>query len=113
VTLAAVEFAQRHGTRVQIAHVGDKLSTDVCVQALGQEFYPTSGRDRVLSPWLTLAHMVWIEEEDLPLLAEHSVGVAHNPSSNLRLRSGVAPIPAMLERRDTGGRRSGRASAGR
>lgn len=49
-----------------------------------------------LGPWLTLAHMVWVAPDDLPLLAERGVGVAHNPSSNLRLRSGIAPPRAML-----------------
>jgi cytosine/adenosine deaminase-related metal-dependent hydrolase len=39
--------------------------------------------------------MVWVDEADLPLLAERSVSIAHNPSSNLRLRSGVAPIANM------------------
>ncbi len=41
--------------------------------------------------------MIWTEPEDLALLQAHGVGIAHNPSSNLRLRSGVAPIPAYLE----------------
>jgi cytosine/adenosine deaminase-related metal-dependent hydrolase len=50
-----------------------------------------------LGPWLTLAHMVWSDADDLPLLHERGVGIAHNPSSNLRLRSGVAPVPAYLE----------------
>ena len=49
-----------------------------------------------LGPWLTLAHMVWVEEEDINLLAERGVGIAHNISSNLRLRSGLAPIAEMV-----------------
>ncbi len=52
----------------------------------------------VLGPWLTLAHMVWVEEEDLDLLQEKSVGVVHNASSNLRLRSGIAPVDRMLSK---------------
>ena len=45
-----------------------------------------------LGEWLTLAHMVWSEADDPALLAARGVSVAHNPSSNLRLRSGIAPI---------------------
>ena len=52
----------------------------------------------VLGPWMTLAHMVWIEPNDLEILADHGVGVAHNPSSNLRLRSGIAPVDQMLRK---------------
>ena len=46
----------------------------------------------VLGNWLTLAHMIWTEPDDASLLVETDTRVAHNPSSNLRLRSGIAPI---------------------
>lgn len=46
---------------------------------------------------LVLAHMVNLDlETDLPLLSATHTSVAHNPSSNLKLASGVAPMPAML-----------------
>jgi len=46
---------------------------------------------------LVLAHMVNLDEEiDIPLLASTGTSVAHNPTSNLKLASGVAPVPAML-----------------
>jgi cytosine/adenosine deaminase-related metal-dependent hydrolase len=50
----------------------------------------------MLGPWLTLAHGIWFEPGDILLLAERGVGVAHNPSSNLRLRSGIAPLADLL-----------------
>lgn len=52
----------------------------------------------LLDPRLSLAHCVWVDDVDLNLLAGHDVTVVHNPVSNLRLGSGVAPIPEMLER---------------
>ena len=42
------------------------------------------------------AHCVHLSDEDLEVLAEKKVGVAHNPGSNLKLASGVAPISKML-----------------
>ncbi|KAJ5994275.1 hypothetical protein N7451_009999 [Penicillium sp. IBT 35674x] len=46
---------------------------------------------------LVLAHMVNLDEKiDIPLLASTGTSVAHNPTSNLKLASGVAPVPAML-----------------
>jgi cytosine/adenosine deaminase-related metal-dependent hydrolase len=46
---------------------------------------------------LVLAHMVNLDlEKDIPLLAETNTTVAHNPSSNLKLASGIAPVPSML-----------------
>ncbi len=50
----------------------------------------------VLSPRFSIAHGVWLSEEDIEILAETGASVSHNPSSNLRLRAGVAPLNAML-----------------
>jgi cytosine/adenosine deaminase-related metal-dependent hydrolase len=46
----------------------------------------------LLSPRLTLAHCVWASERDLELIAESGTTIATNASSNLHLRSGIAPI---------------------
>lgn len=43
------------------------------------------------------AHCVHLTEEDVMILKEKNVGVAHNPSSNMKLASGMAPIPHLLE----------------
>ncbi|MBU4074899.1 MAG: amidohydrolase [Proteobacteria bacterium] len=44
------------------------------------------------------AHCIWLDENELDLLAEHKVKVAHDPESNMKLGAGVAPVPAMLSR---------------
>jgi cytosine/adenosine deaminase-related metal-dependent hydrolase len=41
---------------------------------------------------LNLVHGVWLAPSDIAMLAEHSARVVHNPISNLKLKSGVAPI---------------------
>jgi 5-methylthioadenosine/S-adenosylhomocysteine deaminase len=43
------------------------------------------------------AHAVWLDDDDLALLAGHDVGVAHCPGSNGKLGSGVAPLQVLLE----------------
>jgi cytosine/adenosine deaminase-related metal-dependent hydrolase len=50
----------------------------------------------LLSPRLTLAHCVWARPDELDLLAARGVTIAVNTSSNLHLRSGIAPIAEML-----------------
>jgi 5-methylthioadenosine/S-adenosylhomocysteine deaminase len=45
---------------------------------------------------LVAAHCVWIDAEEIDLLAGARTGVVHNPRSNLKLASGVAPVPDML-----------------
>ncbi len=51
----------------------------------------------VLTERTVAAHCVHLSPEDIETLAELEVGVSHNPVSNLKLGSGVAPVPAMLE----------------
>ena len=43
------------------------------------------------------AHVVWPTDAEIPILVERKVGVIHNPTSNMKIASGVAPIAAMLE----------------
>jgi 5-methylthioadenosine/S-adenosylhomocysteine deaminase len=45
---------------------------------------------------VTCAHCVWVDEGDIDALAKSGASVAHNPSSNLRLRSGTAPVLQLL-----------------
>ena len=49
-----------------------------------------------LGPELSCAHSVWLTEGDIELLADAGTTVCHNPSSNLRLKNGIAPVNAML-----------------
>lgn len=44
------------------------------------------------------AHCVYLSENDMDILAEHAVGVSHNPISNLKLASGVANVKEMLNK---------------
>ena len=52
----------------------------------------------LLSPRLTLAHCVWAQPEELELIAEAGCTIVTNASSNLALRSGIAPVAEMLKR---------------
>ena len=48
-------------------------------------------------PQLTIGHGTWLEPGDIDLAAETGVHVCHNCSSNLRLRSGIAPLQALTQ----------------
>ena len=50
------------------------------------------------SPHLCAAHCVWADDRDQQILADHDVKVMHCPGSNLKLGSGVAPVPEMRAR---------------
>ncbi|HJZ78212.1 MAG TPA: 5'-deoxyadenosine deaminase [Vicinamibacterales bacterium] len=53
---------------------------------------------RLASPHLCAAHCVWADERDQRILADHDVKVMHCPGSNLKLGSGIAPVPEMRAR---------------
>jgi len=42
------------------------------------------------------AHVVWPTETEIPILRDRKVGVIHNPTSNMKIASGIAPITEML-----------------
>lgn len=52
----------------------------------------------LLGPHLILDHCVHVDESEMELLREHSVNVVHNPESNMKLASGIAPVPEMIAR---------------
>lgn len=43
------------------------------------------------------AHCVWVDEKEIETLAKHKVGVSHCIESNLKLSSGIAPVPQMIK----------------
>ncbi len=51
----------------------------------------------LLSPDLIADHCVVLSDEEISLLARRGVKVAHNPSSNMKLASGIAPIPELIK----------------
>jgi len=73
------------------------------VQAItGQEFYRKSlvhflNDLAVLSNRSVLVHSVWVTDEDIALIASAGASVIHNPISNLKLGSGIAPFRKFLD----------------
>jgi 5-methylthioadenosine/S-adenosylhomocysteine deaminase len=67
----------------------------------GHRFYARSivehlARLGVLSPRTSISHGVWLTDADIALLATHHTSVLHNPVSNLKLGSGIAPVRPLL-----------------
>jgi 5-methylthioadenosine/S-adenosylhomocysteine deaminase len=53
----------------------------------------------LLGSGTAVIHAVWVDDEDVRRLAASGATVVHNPSSNLKLGSGIAPVRALLEAR--------------
>jgi len=52
----------------------------------------------LLSPGLIAAHAIHLNDNEIALLAEHGCSIAHCPTSNLKLASGIAPVSALNDR---------------
>jgi 5-methylthioadenosine/S-adenosylhomocysteine deaminase len=50
----------------------------------------------VLGPDVVGAHAIWVDATDIATLVRHGVGCIHNPSSNMKLASGVMPVVDLL-----------------
>ena len=93
---SAAELARRHKAPLLIHVAETKRELDDSLTKNGMT--PVAYLDSLglLGPNMLAAHCVWVNDADIALLARNQVGCAHNPSSNMLLASGVAPVPAML-----------------
>jgi len=93
---AAREMSTRLGVPTLI-HVAETQSEAMTAKERGA---PTvvSYLDSIgfLGPGVVAAHAVWVNESDMALLKSRGVGVSHNPESNMKLASGIAPLKAYL-----------------
>ncbi len=92
------EIADRHGLPM-IIHVAETKSE---VEEISKKYGKTPVNYMeslgLLSPSLIACHCVWLTEAEMDLLARRGVKVVHNPESNMKLASGVAPVPDLLAR---------------
>jgi 5-methylthioadenosine/S-adenosylhomocysteine deaminase len=94
---AARELARRHGvpTLIHVAETRDEVKTSQDQHKLSPVAYLDSLG--FLGPGVLAAHGVWVSDAEAALLQSRGVGVSHNPESNMKLASGVAPVPAYLK----------------
>lgn len=92
------QLSAEFGLPMQI-HLGESQQQAVFgEQRYGMSLVSHMNRLGLLSERLSVAHAIWIGDDDITQLAAAGVTAIHNPLSNLRLGSGVAPVRRMLER---------------
>lgn len=96
-TLAAIADASaRTGRRIHMHLLETKIQRDWSDSVYDGGVVRFLDSIGFLSPRLTVAHGVWLTGEECELLAERGVTVSVNTASNLRLRSGIAPVDRFL-----------------
>jgi 5-methylthioadenosine/S-adenosylhomocysteine deaminase len=94
---AARALANRHGAPLLIHLSETRRENDEI--AARRKASPTRVLESlgILNGRTLAAHAVWVDEADLRILKAHNTGVAHCPSSNMKLASGAAPVGRMIE----------------
>jgi 5-methylthioadenosine/S-adenosylhomocysteine deaminase len=91
------EAAQRHGVAISI-HVSESpFESQYSKDTYGKTSIEMLDEIGFLDGPTIAAHVVWPTATEIPILRDRKVGVIHNPSSNMKLASGVSPVAEMLE----------------
>ncbi|MGN6462816.1 MAG: amidohydrolase family protein [Pseudolabrys sp.] len=95
---ALAEASERTGRRITTHFLETKYQRDWADRNFPDGIVRWFKEIGLLSPRLTLAHCVWARPDELDLIAESGATIAINTSSNLALRSGIAPVAEMVRR---------------
>jgi len=82
------KFAVEHNVKINLHLAETKGEVDECVRQHGLTPVRYLEKLGILSEHLIVAHVVWVDDEEMDLLAKHRVSVVHNPASNMKLCSG-------------------------
>jgi 5-methylthioadenosine/S-adenosylhomocysteine deaminase len=89
-------FSDRTGAPI-VTHISEtKREVDDSLKAKGASPVDYLSRIGFLNERVIAAHMVWPSDSEIGVLKRTGVGVVHNPQSNMKLASGVAPVPKMM-----------------
>ena len=92
------EYTKDNNLRMQIHASESENEHHECIRKYGKtpiEFFRDTG---VLSSPTTLAHCVYVTDSDMDIIRDCGAFVSHNATSNLKLGSGVARLPRLLEK---------------
>jgi 5-methylthioadenosine/S-adenosylhomocysteine deaminase len=90
-------LAEKYGIGVHIHLAETKDEFDQCLAKYGKTPTQRLADFGLQGPKVLAAHGVHLTDEDIEILAELDIAVAHNPSSNMKLASGVARVPDLIE----------------
>jgi 5-methylthioadenosine/S-adenosylhomocysteine deaminase len=93
---AVAEASRRDGWHMQTHLVETMYQAQYAKKAFGRSWVTRLHELGMLTHRFSAAHCVWVEQDDLALMKQSGMQVIHNPSSNLRLLSGIAPVRRFL-----------------
>jgi 5-methylthioadenosine/S-adenosylhomocysteine deaminase len=94
---ACAELAVEFDVPLHIHLAETALEVEESRRIHGMPVVPWVKKQRLFDAKVLAAHCVHIDEGEMRALKNHDAGVAHNPTSNLKLGAGIAPVARMLE----------------
>jgi 5-methylthioadenosine/S-adenosylhomocysteine deaminase len=93
----AKHLADEYGIPLAFHYLETKTEREQLCKDKGVDT-PTSFLKKMdcLNERLIAFHCVWMEDDDMRMFSDHGCKIVHNPESNMKLASGVAPVPQML-----------------
>jgi 5-methylthioadenosine/S-adenosylhomocysteine deaminase len=95
---AALDAAERLGVPCHLHLAEARYEVEQVRERYGTTPVRLLAREGLLRPDLLTVHTVWVDDEELDLLAEAGAGVVHCPGANAFLGDGMARVPEMLSR---------------
>lgn len=92
----SAELARRKNLPMHIHLAETKAQAVMGQQLYGRSLLKHLDTLGALEPTLSLAHSIWIDDDDVELFAQRGATPVHNPASNLRIGSGLAPLKRFL-----------------
>ena len=92
-----MEFTHKHGLDMHVHLSETRTEHEGCIKTYGKTPARVFYEHEVFDVRTLAAHGTWVTDEDIDILAEKGVTVAHNPLSNLKLASGLAPVSKMIK----------------
>jgi len=94
---ACRDLAGVHGVPLHMHLAESKPQAVAGIEVYGKSLTAYLADIGLLGPRFTAAHGIWLDGADIRRLADAGARVAHNPGSNLRLGSGIAPVREMID----------------
>jgi 5-methylthioadenosine/S-adenosylhomocysteine deaminase len=90
-------LADRYGAPITIHAAESPSEMEMVKRQYGTTTVAHLDKIGFLGPNVTLAHAIWLSDAEIATIAARGVGTAHCPSSNMKLASGVSPVPKLLK----------------
>lgn len=93
-----IAAAEKNNAEIQMHLCETQGEVENCIKEHGLTPIALMNKLGMFEQGTIAAHCVYLSEADMDIMAEKHVRVAHNPQSNLKLASGIAPVARMLEK---------------